>query len=516
MSDTQRTSLRQAQRVIVKLGTSSCLTSDGRVRGEVLLPLAREIAALRAEGKQIVIVSSGAVGMGKRTSWGKNIDSRDLSAKQALAALGQVQLMNMWQSLFELLGIGVAQVLLTRQELSRRERYLNARNTLCTLLSANILPVVNENDSVATDEIRFGDNDILSALVGSLVEADLVVNLTRAPGLLDFSHKHQEPVVVSEVEKVDEELFDLVAPDISEGGTGGMASKLHAAKEAARYGAAMVIANSETPNILTQILAGENVGTLFWPAKDPLRGRKRWLASSTMVSGSLTLDPGAIKALSERGSSLLNVGIQGLSGEFMMGDIVSVLDSDGKELGRGLSELSSSQVRDFLESRNSESQVAIHRDNLFLREQKNNSKSRTWEEILQAVHSRYPEVTQLKLYAFTEMLKSESKPQILDLRSEAEHAVSHLPGAVRVNGDCEIESLKLDPDRDIVCACAVGFRSSAFATRLLEAGFKKVHNLEGSLFAWANEGHPLEGGTKVHPYDEEWGKYLKDVYRAEL
>ena len=515
-SQTQRSSLRQAQRIIVKLGTSSCLTSDGHIRGEVLLPLAREIAGLRESGKQVVIVSSGAVGMGKRTSWGKSIDARDLSAKQALAALGQVQLMNMWQSLFELLGIGVAQVLLTRQELSRRERYLNARNTLCTLLSANILPVVNENDSVATDEIRFGDNDILSAVVGSLVEADLVINLTRAPGLLDFSERHSEPVVISEVERVDEELFGLVAPEISEGGTGGMASKLHAAREAARYGAAMVIANSETAHILTQILDGENVGTLFWSAKDPLRGRKRWLASSTMVSGSVSVDQGAIQALLARGSSLLNVGIKGLEGEFVMGDIISILDQEGQELGRGLSELSSSQVRDFLESRNTEVQVAIQRDNLFLHESEPKQKKRSWNEILQAVRAKYPDVPQLSPEALSEKLEDDPNTQILDLRTETEHAVSCLPGARRVEGDCDLESLQLDPNRDIVCACAVGFRSSAFAQRLIEAGFERVCNLEGSLFAWANRGYSMQGSSLVHPFNEEWGQYLKRELRASL
>ena len=365
-----RQSLRAAQRIIVKLGTSSCLTEDGRVRGEVILPLARDIAQLRERGLKVVVVSSGAVGMGRRTPWGAKIDSRELSAKQALAALGQVELMNMWRGVFELLGIGVAQVLLTRQELSRRERYLNARNTLTTLLTAGVLPVVNENDSVATDEIRFGDNDILAALVGSLVEADLVINLTRADGLLDMSQA--EPVVIHEVAEVDETLFGMVAPEMSAGGTGGMASKLHAAKEAARYGAAMVIASSGQPGVLIDILDGKEVGTLFWPAKDPLRGKKRWLASSTMVSGSLIIDPGAHRALTVKGSSLLTVGISAVEGEFRTGDIVTVSTTDGIELGRGLSDLPSTELRSYLNAKAGGSSppasVAIHRDNLFLRE----------------------------------------------------------------------------------------------------------------------------------------------------
>lgn len=364
-----RQALRGAQRIIVKLGTSSCLAEGGRVRGEVVLPLARDIAELRQRGLKVVLVSSGAVGMGRRTSWGGRIDSRELSAKQALAALGQVELMNMWRGVFELLGVGVAQVLLTRQELSRRERYLNARNTLTTLLGAGVLPVVNENDSVATDEIRFGDNDILAALVGSLIEADLVVNLTRADGLLDL--RGAEPVVISEVAEVDDNLFGMVAPELSEGGTGGMASKLHAAREAARYGAAMVIASSGQAGVLLDILDGKPVGTLFWPAKDPLRGKKRWLASSTMVGGRLFIDDGAHRALTVKGSSLLTVGLTGLEGEFRTGDIVSIHTGDGSELGRGLTNLPSTELRGFLAARGTEtatSRVAVHRDNLFLRE----------------------------------------------------------------------------------------------------------------------------------------------------
>ncbi len=351
--------------MIVKLGTSSCLAEEGRVRGEVILPLARDIAAVRQQGVKVVLVSSGAVGMGRRTPWGSRIDPREVSAKQALAALGQVELMNMWQGVFELLGLGVAQVLLTRQELSRRGRYLNARNTLTTLLAAGVLPVINENDSVATDEIRFGDNDILAALVGSLIEADLVVNLTRADGLLDRSG--DDPVVISEVAEVDESLFKMVDPELSAGGTGGMASKLHAAKEAARYGAAMVIASSSHPNVLTEILQGLPVGTLFWPAKDPLRGKKRWLASSTLVAGEVRIDPGAYRALVVKGSSLLSVGIVSIEGEFRRGDVVSVLDAEGHEMGRGLVDHSSTELRATIKEKTG-AQVVIHRDNLFLRE----------------------------------------------------------------------------------------------------------------------------------------------------
>ena len=361
MSQSQRQALCQAKRIIVKLGTSSLLHTEGRPQGEVLLPLARQIATLREQGREIILVSSGAVGMGRKTPYGRRIEPKHVSAKQALAALGQVELMNMWSRLFGLMGIGVAQVLLTRQELSRRERYLNARNTMSTLIQAGILPVVNENDSVATDEIRFGDNDILAALVGSVIEADVVINLTRAKGLLDLSKGEEKPVLIKDVPEVDDELYNLVAPELSEGGTGGMASKLHAAKEAARFGAAMVIASSEQENVLLDILSGKDVGTLFWPADQPLRGRKRWLASGTMVAGTLVVDSGAERALTKKGSSLLAVGVSEVRGEFGIGDVVSIINQAGDDLGRGLCECSSSLIE------KKEGLVVVHRDNLFLR-----------------------------------------------------------------------------------------------------------------------------------------------------
>ncbi|HIB67658.1 MAG TPA: glutamate 5-kinase [Phycisphaerales bacterium] len=361
MSQSQRQALCQAKRIIVKLGTSSLLHTEGRPQGEVLLPLARQIATLREQGREIILVSSGAVGMGRKTPYGRKIEPKHMAAKQALAALGQVELMNMWRRLFGLMGIGVAQVLLTRQELSRRERYLNARNTMSALIQAGILPVVNENDSVATDEIRFGDNDILAALVGSVVEADVVINLTRAKGLLDLSKGVEQPVLIKDVPEVDDNLYNLVAPELSEGGTGGMASKLHAAKEAARFGAAMVIASSEQENVLLDILQGKDVGTLFWPADQPLRGRKRWLASGTMVAGTLVVDSGAERALTRKGSSLLAVGVSEVRGEFGIGDVVSIVNLDGDDLGRGLCECSSSLIE------KTEGLVVVHRDNLFLR-----------------------------------------------------------------------------------------------------------------------------------------------------
>lgn len=364
----ERERIKHARRVVVKLGTSVCL-SAGAPNGEVLLPLAREIAHLR-RSHEIVLVSSGAVGLGRATAWGKAIKKLALAEKQALAAIGQVELMNMYRRIFELLGVPVAQVLLTRMDLGGRERYLNARNTLLTLLHAAVLPIINENDSVATEEIRFGDNDILACLVGSVVDADLVVNLTQTEGLLDAKGE-----VIPLVTELDESVYRLVSGTLSPGGTGGMASKLDAARAAFSYGGMMVIARAATPNVLERILAGEHLGTLFAPPGTRLSGRKRWLATSSVCKGRVRIDSGAVRALTEQGRSLLPVGIREVEGEFKVGDIVAILNLEGNEVGRGLSNYASAEValikghpskeiEDLLGFRGYDE--VIHRDNLYI------------------------------------------------------------------------------------------------------------------------------------------------------
>lgn len=371
-----RASLAKVSRVVVKLGTSVCLIPGGRPNGDVLLPLAREIAALRERGIEVVLVSSGAVGMGRLLDRHDRVGSQALAGKQALAALGQTALMRVYQSLFELLGIDVAQVLLTRMDLGSRQRYLNARNTLLTLLKAEILPIINENDSVATEEIRFGDNDILASLVGSVVDADLVVNLTQTDGLL---RPHGDGYkLVNEVDQIDDEVYSWVVDKKTQWGTGGMASKLHAAKAATDYGGNMVIARAAEPNILTRLIDGEPLGTLFSPGHDRVNLRKRWLASSALCRGSVRVDDGATRALVRKNSSLLAVGITTVIGEFSVGDIVAVLDAEGRELGRGLINYDSRDV-DKIKGLNTEDIAGIlespghieviHRDNLFIRKE---------------------------------------------------------------------------------------------------------------------------------------------------
>ncbi|MGE0490410.1 MAG: glutamate 5-kinase [Vulcanimicrobiota bacterium] len=369
-----RAGLANTRTLVVKLGTSVCLNEKGAPNGEVLLPLAREIAELRRRGLQVVVVSSGAVGMGRALDVHGQIGNQNLAQKQALAALGQVELMNVYRRIFELLGVLVAQVLLTRRDLDSRERYLNARNTLLTLLRADVLPVINENDSVATDEIRFGDNDILACLVGSVVEADLVVNLTQAEGLLaPVAGGHR---VVPQVAGVSDETFSLVEEGTSRGGTGGMRSKLLAAQAAEDYGGAMVIARAQEPNVLVRLLAGEELGTLFIPPARKPRSRKRWLAAGAVCKGTLVVDAGARQALVHDGRSLLPVGVKAVEGEFTVGDVVAIADLEGAPLGRGLTNYNSEDLarikgqptqglEEILGFRGYDE--VIHRDNLFIR-----------------------------------------------------------------------------------------------------------------------------------------------------
>lgn len=360
------------KRLVVKFGTAVMLGSDGKLQGALLLSLAQQIRRLRDLGWEVVLVSSGAVGLGRSLL---KTGQENLREKQALAALGQVELMNVWRRIFELLDLQVAQVLLTREDLRARERYLNARNTLVTLLAGGVVPVINENDSVAVTEIRFGDNDILACLVGALVDAELVVNLTQSSGLMDFSQ--DPPVRVEHVEAITPSILELVRNDLSRGGTGGMRSKLEAARVALECGTAMVIARAQEPDVLLKLIAGDSLGTRFQPRGKRLSSRKRWLAAGGSPKGKLHLDAGAVKAL-ESGRSILPVGICHLEGDFGVGDLISLHDPQGQELGRGLvnypaHELAriaghpSSQLESLLGYRGHPE--AVHRDHLYVKGQ---------------------------------------------------------------------------------------------------------------------------------------------------
>lgn len=338
-----RDDLQKAKRIVVKLGTRVCLDAQSRLNGKVLCPLAEQVLELREAGVQVILVSSGAVGMGREVLRLSG-DGEHLPAKQALAAIGQVGIMEGYRRVFGLFHVDVAQVLLTREDLTDRTRYLNMRNTLLALLQYGVLPVINENDSVSTAEMRFGDNDNLAALVGALVSADVIINLTSVPGVLRPGPDGSDEVV---------DTIDCIGPEIealdkgvtTSGGTGGLTSKLQAAAVAVRYGGAMIIAPAREPRILTRVLAGEKLGTLFVPAASPLPMRKRWLASGARPSGALQVDVGAARALLDGEASLLAVGVTAVSGEFLPGDLVSVLDAEGREIARGLCNYGADEAR---------------------------------------------------------------------------------------------------------------------------------------------------------------------------
>ncbi|MHB2020987.1 MAG: glutamate 5-kinase [Candidatus Xenobia bacterium] len=337
-----RPTLSALRSIVVKLGTSTCIKDGSTLDSPLLLELARQMAALMREGRHVVLVTSGAVGMGRRIL-GKN-GNLTVPEKQALAALGQVELMDAYKTIFGLMEIRVAQVLLTREDIGSRERFLNARNALHTLLAHGVLPIVNENDSVATVEIRIGDNDNLAALVGSLVDAEMVINLTNTDGLwTDDPRTNPEAKRIALVER----LKDLEARlgQVSELGTGGMQTKLEAARIATGYGAYMAIARSRDPDVISRLLQGEDLGTLFLPQRPRMDSRKRWIAFAGRDRGAVRVDDGAARAVASQGRSLLPAGIVQVEGEFQVGDVIRVERRDGSLLARGLANYSAEHMR---------------------------------------------------------------------------------------------------------------------------------------------------------------------------
>jgi glutamate 5-kinase len=326
---------RRARRIVVKVG-SSVLTSDGTLRRGVFGSIARQAATLADQGREVVIVSSGAIALGSR-ALGWRGPRRSIPELQAAAAIGQITLFEIYQKRFARHGRHVGQVLVTRAGLEDRARYLNARHTLATLLRLGAVPVVNENDTVATEEIRFGDNDNLAATVASLVGADLLMILTDVEGLYvePPAPERPKPELHSVVESITSDIERAAQGSSSAFGRGGMISKLQAVKSAARSGASTVICNGRTRDILLRIAAGESVGTLFLPG-ERLSSRKHWLAFTARPRGRLELDDGAVRAVRDRGRSLLPAGIVAVSGRFAIGEMVSCVDARGREIARGL------------------------------------------------------------------------------------------------------------------------------------------------------------------------------------
>jgi glutamate 5-kinase len=351
------------------------LTNNGRgLDREAIAGWVVQMAALRDRGAQLVLVSSGAVAEGMtRLGWQQRPHA--LYALQAAAAVGQMGLVQAYESCFQAHGLHTAQVLLTHDDLSDRRRYLNARSTLRELLTLGVVPVVNENDTVATDEIRFGDNDTLAGLVANLVEADLLVILTDQQGLrAQDPRENPDAEIVHEADAGDPAL-EAMAGGSSQMGRGGMLTKLRAAKLAARSGTPTVIASGRDTDVLNRIAQGEPLGTLLNPRRAVLAARKQWLAGHLQVRGRLMLDAGAVRVLREAGSSLLPVGVRAVHGEFKRGEMVACLDENGTEVARGLVNYNAAETRRIMQqpSDRIESLLGyvdepelIHRDNLVL------------------------------------------------------------------------------------------------------------------------------------------------------
>ena len=360
---------------MVKIG-SALLTDDGNgLDRERLAIWAEQMSALVLSGKQIVLVSSGAVAEGmSRMGW--NTRPTTLHELQAAAAIGQMGLVQAYESCFQKHDLHTAQILLTHDDLTDRGRYLNARSTMLALVKLGVIPVVNENDTVANDELRFGDNDTLAAMVANLVEADLLVLLTDQRGLFDSDPRINKEAKLISQSSVDNPDLDEAAGDSIGGlGLGGMVTKVRAARLAARSGAGTVIAPGAEKDVLTRISQGDEVGSLLIPAQEPQTARKRWLAGHLRVSGKLVLDEGAVKVLSQQGRSLLAVGVKDVNGSFARGEVVSCVDESGKEIARGLVNYDALEV-DRIKGQPSsmiseilgymDDDELIHRDNLVL------------------------------------------------------------------------------------------------------------------------------------------------------
>lgn len=370
-----RQQIKTSKRWVVKIG-SALLTNDGRGLNQAgIANWVEQMAALRQQGIEIVLVSSGAVAEGmSRLGWSKRPHA--LHELQAAAAVGQMGLVQTYESCFQRFDLHTAQVLLTHDDLSHRRRYLNARSTLRTLLEFGAVPVVNENDTVVTDEIRFGDNDTLGALVANLIEADLLVILTDQEGLCDKDpRQHSDAKLIHETPANAPELEVMASGRGGALGRGGMLTKVRAARLAARSGSATVIAAGRLEQVLQRIAGGEQVGTLFIPDAEPLLARKQWLAGHLQVRGQLTLDDGAVKVLRDSGKSLLPVGVKGVTGDFGRGEMVACVDGNGSEVARGLVNYSATDTRKIMghPSQKIEAMLGyvdepelIHRDNLIL------------------------------------------------------------------------------------------------------------------------------------------------------
>ena len=365
--------LRKIKRVVIKIGSTVLTNNKGDLDLKIFVGLCEQISRLKEGGTEIVIVSSGAIAAGTK-QLGLSERPKTIPQKQAAAAIGQTRLMWNYERFFDEYQQKVAQVLLTHTDLSERARFLNARNTLVTLLNYGIIPVINENDSVAVEEIRFGDNDNLSALITNLVEADLLIILSDIEGLFDADPKeNKQAKLIPIVENIDEGIEDLATGTKSTVGIGGMVTKIQAAKKVSIFGVPTIIAHGKRGNIIDAIFRGEEVGTLFLPGKEKLTSRKHWIAFTLKPKGTIIVDKGAKDAIVLKGKSLLPSGLCTVKGSFSAGDLVKCVDEDGCEFARGLVNYNSTEAFEIIGLKTHEVKKRlgtdtcdelIHRDNL--------------------------------------------------------------------------------------------------------------------------------------------------------
>ncbi|UGS90396.1 glutamate 5-kinase [Ralstonia wenshanensis] len=367
--------IADARRLVVKVG-SSLVTNDGRGLDQAAIARwAAQIAALRAAGKEVVLVSSGAIAEGmQRLGWAKR--PKEIHELQAAAAVGQMGLAQVYESEFARHSIRTAQVLLTHGDLADRERYLNARSTLLTLLGLGVVPIINENDTVVTDEIKFGDNDTLGALVTNLIEGDALIILTDQRGLYTADpRKDPDARFVDEAQAGTPDLEQMAGGAGSSIGKGGMLTKILAAKRAAKSGAHTIIASGREPDVLARLANGEAIGTQLRAPTGRMAARKQWMIDHLQLRGRVVLDAGAVEKLTAGGKSLLPIGVTEVQGEFARGEVISCVDTTGREVARGLTNYSSAEAR--LIARRASSEIEsvlgyvsaaelVHRDNLVL------------------------------------------------------------------------------------------------------------------------------------------------------
>ncbi|HEY5648139.1 MAG TPA: glutamate 5-kinase [Nitrospiria bacterium] len=373
MNSERQSHMKGIKRFVVKIGSNLIASRGKGLNHSRLEALGQELGDLKKEGYEIVMVSSGAILSGIE-KLGIHPSPKAIPLKQAAAAVGQSRLMWAYEKAFEGQGLHVAQVLVTQDDLADRRRFLNSRITVNTLVRMGVIPIINENDSVVVDEIRFGDNDTLAGMVAHLIDAQLLIILSDVEGLFsDDPRRNPKARLIPEVSKIDSKILKIAGESSSGEGTGGMRTKVQAAKNAGTYGVATVIAGGRQPGVLTEVLKGNAVGTLFLPQGGRGRSRKQWIAQASRTRGRLILDRGAVEALRRKGRSLLPSGIKEVEGDFKAGDTVSCVDPKGKEIGKGLVNFSSGDVSKIKGVRSSEIKdilgykdydEVIHRDNL--------------------------------------------------------------------------------------------------------------------------------------------------------